>query len=411
MNRAASIIRDIELAEVGNLKLDWVAEHSPVLNLIAERYLKDGTFAGLTIGMTIPIGPKVSHLATVLQDAGAQVVVTSPSSSFVQDDAAAALVSRGITVYGSSALPEEEVHAHFERVLAHKPDVLMDDRAEFVHLLLTEHRHLLDKVRGSSEQTTTGVTRLEAMEAEGLLEFPAFAANAAKCKHLFDNRYGTGQSAVSALLDVTNLYLGGKVVVVAGYGWVGRGVALRAKGNMARVIVTERDPVRALEAYADGFQVLRMDQAAEVGDVFISCTGVHAVINDSHFPRMKDNALLVNAGAVDTEVEVHQLADLAVERFSPRAGVETFVMPDGRQLHLLGGGRVLNVAAGEGHPVEIMDMTYSAQAMSMYYLTRHYRTLEPGLHYLPAELDEEIARAAVDAHNLGLEAPAGETPA
>ena len=403
MNTHGSIIRDSELAGIGNQKIDWVAEHSPVLNLIARRYLSDGTFEGLTIGMTIPIGPKVSYLATVLQEAGARVVVTSPSCSFVQDDAAAALASRGVTVYGSSILPETEVEANFARVLAHEPDVLMDDRAEFVRLVLTERRELLGKVRGSSEQTTTGVTRLEKLQADGLLEFPAFAANAAKCKHMFDNRYGTGQSAISALLDVTNLYLGGKVVVVAGYGWVGRGVALRARGNMARVVVTERDPVHALEAFADGFQVLRMDEAAEIGDVFISCTGVHAVVNQAHFPKMKDNTLLVNAGAVDTEVEVDQLAAMAVERFSPRAGVESFVMPDGRQLHLLGGGRVLNVAAGEGHPIEIMDMTYSTQAMCMYYLTKNYGRLEPGLHYLPEELDDEIARAAVDAYNLGLE--------
>jgi adenosylhomocysteinase len=398
-----SIIRDASLATVGNQKIDWVERHAPVLARLSTSYLADGTFRGLTIGMTIPIGPKVSFFATALKRAGATVVVTAPDPSFVQDDAAAALASRGVTVYGSSAQREEDVLPNFERVLAHRPDVVLDDRAQFVSMLLTSHKHLQAGLRGASEQTTTGVTRLAKLESENQLTFPVLAANDARCKHMFDNRYGTGQSAISAIIDTTNLFLGGKSVVVVGYGWVGRGVALRARGMHSDVIVTERDPVRALEAYADGFRVMTMGAAASIGDVFISCTGVDAVIGDAHFRVMKDNALLANAGAVDTEVEVNQLASLAVRRHSPRKNVESFELSDGRQLHVLGGGRVVNVAAAEGHPVEIMDLTYAVQAMGLYFLASQHPRLESRLYQLPDDLDYEIARTAARAYGVGVE--------
>ena len=398
-----SIVRDPGLAEIGGQKLDWVAGHSPVLRLMAERYLNDGTFDGLTVGMAIPIGPKVAHLATVLQAAGARVVVCTPDPHFVQDDAAAALASRGVTVYGSTRQQDLDMPDNFRRVLAHQPDVLLDDRAHLTRLAVTLPKAERARLRGASEQTTTGVTRLRAIERESALPFPAIAANDARCKHMFDNRYGTGQSTLSAILDTTNLFLGGKAVVVAGYGWVGRGVALRARGMHAQVIVTEVEPIRALEALADGFRVMGMAEAAALGDVFITCTGASRVITGEHFARMRDNALLANAGAVDTEVDVAQLAALAVRRERPRAGVESFEMADGRQLHLLADGRVVNVSAGEGHPIEIMDLTYAVQAMSLYYLANNYQRLAPHLYAFPDELDDAIARLALEAHGASLD--------
>src|ERR671921_513610 len=301
-----SIVRDPALAPDGHKKIDWAAEHSPVLNIVRDKYLKDGTFEGLGVGVALPIEAKTAYLTVVLAVAGA-----SPGPFFVQDDVAAALAERGVTVYASSKAAPEEADREMERVLDRaldgKPAVLIDDRAGLVRLAHTTRRNLLEGVRGASEETTSGVAKLVAMEREAVLGFPVIAANDARCKYLFDNRYGTGQSTLTAIMQNTNLMVGGKRLVVLGYGWCGKGIARDAAGLGARVSVCEVDPVRGLEAYADGFDVLPAVEAAEIGEVFVTATGSRDVLTSSHFERMRDGAILANAGAVDEEIDVEGL--------------------------------------------------------------------------------------------------------
>src|ERR687895_406647 len=312
-----SVVRDPGLAPDGHRKIDWAAWHSPVLNMVRDKYLKDGTFDGLGVGVALPIEAKTAYLTVTLAEAGAEVAVASPGPFFVQDDVAAALAERGVTVYASSEGPPEEADREMERVLDRtldgKPAVLIDDRAGLVRLANTTRRNLLEGVRGASEETTSGVAKLVAMEREGVLRFPVIAANDARCKYLFDNRYGTGQSTITAIMQNTNLMVGGKRVVMLGYGWCGKGIARYAAGLGARVTVCEVDPVRGLEAYADGFDVLPALEAAEIGEVFITVTGSRDVLTAEHFERMRDGAILANAGAVDEEIDTASLAEAASE--------------------------------------------------------------------------------------------------
>jgi adenosylhomocysteinase len=403
-----SIVRDPALAPDGHRKIDRAAEHSPVLNAVRDRYLKDGTFEGLGVGVALPIEAKTAYLTVVLADAGADVAVASPGPFFVQDDVAAALAERGVTVYASSENDPQDADRELERVLdraaGDREAVFIDDRAGLVRLAHTTRRNLLGHIRGASEETTSGVAKFRAMEREGVLEFPVIAANDARCKYLFDNRYGTGQSTLTAIMQNTNLMIGGKRVVVLGYGWCGKGIARYAAGLGARISVCEIDPVRGLEAYADGFDVLPALEAAEIGEVFITATGSRDVLTAAHFERMRDGAILANAGGVDVEIDVDGLTAAATGAREVRRNVEEFTTSDGRRLHLLGRGRVVNLTASDGHPIEIMDLTFAIQALCAYHLANEHASMENTVHLLPREIDDEVAAMKLDAVGMGLDA-------
>jgi adenosylhomocysteinase len=402
------MVRDPSLAPDGHRKIDWAAEHSPVLNIVRDTYLKDGTFEGLGVGVALPIEAKTAYLTVVLAEAGADVAVASPGPFFVQDDVAAALAERGVTVYASSEADPAEADREMERVLdralSGKEAVLIDDRAGLVRLAHTTRRNLLEGVRGASEETTSGVAKFRAMEREGILEFPVIAANDARCKYLFDNRYGTGQSTLTAIMQNTNLMVGGKRVVVLGYGWCGKGIARYAAGLGARVSVCEVDPVRGLEAYADGFDVLPALEAAEIGEVFITATGSRDVLTDAHFERMRDGAILANAGGVDVEIDVDGLTAASTGAREVRRNVEEFTLGDGKRLHLVGRGMVVNLTAGDGHPIEIMDLTFAIQALCAYHLAKEHASMENRVHLLPKAIDDEVARLKLDAVGMGVDA-------
>jgi len=403
-----SMVKDPALAPDGHRKIDWAAEHSPVLNTVRDRFLKDGTFDGLGVGVALPIEAKTAYLTAVLAEAGAEVALASPGPFFVQDDVAAALAERGVTVYASSENDPEDADRELERALdraANDRDaVLIDDRAGLVRLAHTTRRELLGRIRGASEETTSGVARFRAMEREGLLEFPAIAANDARCKYLFDNRYGTGQSTLTAIMQNTNLMIGGKRLIVLGYGWCGKGIAHYAAGLGARVSVCEVDPVRGLEAYADGFDVLPAVDAAEIGEIFVTATGSTDVLTAQHFERMRDGAILANAGGVDVEIDVEGLASTATGAREVRRNVEEFTTEDGRRLYLVGRGMVVNLTAGDGHPVEIMDLTFAIQALCAHRLANEHASMENRVHLLPKEIDDEVARTKLDVVGMGIDA-------
>jgi adenosylhomocysteinase len=411
--QSGSIIRDPSLAREGHKKIDWAAQHSPVLNAVRDRYLKDGSFEGLGVGVALPIEAKTAYLTVVLAQAGADVAVASPGPFFVQDDVAAALAERGVSVYASSLNPLEDADRELERVLDRvldgKPAVLIDDRAGLVRLAHTTRRNLLEGVRGASEETTSGVAKYRAMEREGVLEFPVVAANDARCKYLFDNRYGTGQSTLTAIMQNTNLMVGGKRIVVLGYGWCGKGIARYAAGLGARVTVCEVDSVRGLEAYADGFDVLPALEAAQIGEVFVTATGSQGVLKDEHFERMRDGAILANAGGVDVEIDTVGLMERASQTpREVRRNVEEFVLDDGRRLYLVGRGMVVNLTAGDGHPVEIMDLTFAIQALCARHLARDHERMNPTVHLLPGEIDDEVARIKLDVVGMGVDSMTAE---
>src|SRR5918998_867029 len=403
-----SIVKDPGLAPDGHKKIDWAAEHSPVLNIIRDEYLKDGTFEGLGVGVALPIEAKTAYLTVVLAEAGADVSVASPGPFFVQDDVAAALAERGVTVYASSEADPLEADRELERVLDRVAEgrdaVLIDDRAGLTRLAHTTRRELLPRIRGASEETTSGVAKFKAMEREGVLEFPTLAANDARCKYLFDNRYGTGQSAITAIMQNTNLMMGGKRLVVLGYGWCGKGIARYAAGLGARVTVCEVDPVRGLEAYADGFDVLPALKAAEIGEVFITATGSRGVLGEPHFERMQDGAIMANAGGVDVEIDTLDLASSASQVREVRRNVEEFAMPDERRLYLIGRGMVVNLTAGDGHPVEIMDLTFAIQALCAHYLANEHASMESVVQLLPKEIDDEVAATKLKVLGMGVDA-------
>ena len=403
-----SVVKDPALAPDGHRKIDWAAEHSPVLNTVRDKFLKDGTFDGLGVGVALPIEAKTAYLTVVLAEAGADVAVASPGPFFVQDDVAAALAERGVTVFASSENDPEDADRELERVIDgatdNKDAVLIDDRAGLVRLAHTTRSDLLGRIRGASEETTSGVARYRAMEREGILEFPVIAANDARCKYLFDNRYGTGQSTLTAIMQNTNLMIGGKRLVVLGYGWCGKGIARYASGLGARVAVCEVDPVRGLEAYADGFDVLPAMEAAKVGEIFVTATGSTDVLTEKHFKRMRDGAILANAGGVDVEIDVDGLRSAATGTRRVRRNVEEFTTRDGRRLYLIGRGMVVNLTAGDGHPVEIMDLTFAIQALCAHRLANEHASMDNVVHLLPSEIDDEVARTKLDAVGMGVDA-------
>jgi adenosylhomocysteinase len=387
-----SDIKDPALAPDGHKKIDWVAQHAPVLNAIAGEQLADGSLRGKKIAMTIHLEAKTAYLATLLSAAGADVTVSGSNPLSTQDDVCAALAERGVRVYATHDPSDEDFERYLHQTIETGPDLIVDDGAELVGRLVDSHPDLVGNVIGASEETTTGVMKLKAMTNEGVLPFPVLAANDAKMKHLFDNRYGTGISSIAAILSNTNLFLSGKAVVVMGFGWVSRGLAKYADGMGARVIVCEPDPVKLLEAYSEGYQVMNSLQAAEEGDVFVTGTGNIKVLGLEHFGRMKDGALLANAGHYDHEFDLAGLQELAVGSREVRRNVTEYELADGRRLHVLARGRLVNIAAADGHPVEIMDLTFAVQALAAHHLASNAKDFGPGIQPIPAEIDDLVAR-------------------
>lgn len=391
-----SIVKDPSLAESGRMKIAWVQDFMPALRAIRAEMEREQPFRGLKITMSIHMEAKTAYLASCLQAAGAEVHATGCNPLSTQDDVAAGLASLGVQTYAKHGVSAEEYRALLVAALSCKPDLIIDDGGDLLELLTGAYRALGENVIGGAEETTTGVHRLRAREKAGLLPFPMMNVNDAKCKHYYDNKYGTGQSVWDAIMHTTNLLVAGKTVVVAGYGWCGRGVAMRAKGMGANVIVTEIDPIKALEASMDGMRVLPMDEAAPLGDLFITTTGCRDVIVKRHFERMKHNAFLANAGHFNVEVNGEELAQMAVRTFPRRSGIVGYELPDGRVLNLLAEGRLVNLATGNGHPAEIMDTSFSIQALSLRYLKEHGRSLEKRVYEVPREIDETVSRLKLE---------------
>ena len=398
-----SLIRDISLASEGRKKIDWVANFMPTLNTLGDRFEKEQTFKGQTIVVSVHLEAKTAYLSTVLKRGGADVIVTGSNPLSTQDDVAAGLVDMGLTVYAWYNCTDEGYTMFLNKALDHKPHIIIDDGGDLVSLLHTTRQDAKERLLGGSEETTTGVHRLKALAEAEQLTFPMIAVNDSNCKYLFDNRYGTGQSVWDGIMRTTNLTVTGKNVVVAGYGWCGKGVALRAKGLGAHVYVTEVDPIKAIEAVFDGFKVLPMVEAAKIGDIFCTVTGCKDVITKEHYAVMKDRAVLCNAGHFDCEVNVKDLETLAVSHERVRQNIEAYHMQDGRQLYVLAEGRLVNLAAGDGHPAEIMDLSFAMQALAAEYILHHGADMEDDVHVLPYEVDAEIAKLKLQSMGYDLD--------
>lgn len=392
----ASEIRDLDLWKDGRLKIDWVRHHMPLLNGLEKEFINEKPFKGLRIALSVHLEAKTAYLCETLAAGGAEMYVTGSNPLSTQDDVAAALVHEGLNVFAWHGATAEEYEAHIRRVLEPGPHIIIDDGGDLVNLMHTEFRHLIPGVIGGCEETTTGILRLQALNRANALMFPMMLVNNADCKHLFDNRYGTGQSVWDGINRTTNLIVAGKNVVVAGYGWCGKGVAMRAKGLGADVIVTEVNPVKAMEAVMDGFKVMTMEQAASVGDIFVTVTGCDGVITEKHFRLMKDGAICCNAGHFDVEVDVKGLASIAVEAKPARKNITGYLLDNGRRIYIIAEGRLVNLAAGDGHPAEIMDMSFAIQALSARYLVENRDRIsrERGkmVNDVPQSVDEEVAR-------------------
>ncbi len=386
-----SRIKDISLAPSGEQKIDWVKRNCPLLRTLEGEFAARKPFAGLRIALSVHLEAKTAYLCRVLAAGGAEMYVTGSNPLSTQDDVAAALAEGGLEVFATYGCTEEEYAENIREVLRHDCNIIIDDGSDLVHALHTEFPEKLRHVLGGCEETTTGIIRLKAMAEKGTLAFPMILVNDADCKHLFDNRYGTGQSVWDGINRTTNLIVAGKTVVVAGYGWCGKGVAMRAKGLGAKVIVTEVDPVKAIEAVMDGFEVMRMNDAARIGDFFVTVTGCSEVITERDFNVMKDGAILCNAGHFNVEVDVEGLEKAAVEKREMRKNICGYRMSNGRWLYLLAEGRLVNLAAGDGHPAEIMDMSFAIQALSAEYLARKSGEISEKLVKVPAEIDRRVA--------------------
>lgn len=382
-------IADITLSPEGRKRIDWAWQYMPVLRLIADEEADRQPLAGVVVGTCLHLEAKTACLLKVLHRLGATVVTAGSNPLSTQDPICAALVEDGVHVFSKHGMTADEYSDNICEMLKWDPQVIIDDGGDVVSMIIEHRRDLIPNILGGCEETTTGIKRLKAMDAEGVLPFAMLAVNDAQSKHLFDNRYGTGQSVWDAILRTTNLIIAGKNVVVAGYGWCGKGTSRRAAGLGARVIVVEVDPHRALEALMDGFEIMDMNSASSIGDIFITVTGDIKVIREEHFRRMKDGAILCNAGHFDVEVYVPDLKAIAAKIFQSRNNIDTYVLDDGRRLHLLGEGRLVNLAAGDGHPVEIMDMSFAMQLLSALYVSEN--RIAAGLHNVPEELDKKVA--------------------
>jgi adenosylhomocysteinase len=397
-------VKDMSLAEGGRLRIEWAEREMPVLRSIRERFIKERPFKGLRVSACLHVTCETANLMRTLVAGGADVVLTASNPLSTQDDVAAALISYFETpVYAIKGEDNVTYYKHIHAALAHQPHVTMDDGADLVSVLHKEHRELLPTIIGGTEETTTGVIRLRAMAADGALSYPIIAVNDALTKHFFDNRYGTGQSTIDGVIRATNILIAGKVFVVAGYGWCGRGLASRARGMGAQVVVTEIDPLKALEAVMDGFQVMPMIDAAKIGDIFVTVTGDINVIDEAHFAAMKDGAIVANSGHFNVELNIPALAKMSTGKRLVRPFVEEYTTKDGRRIFILGEGRLINLASAEGHPASVMDMSFANQALGFEYLVKNAPKMEKRVYSVPEEIDKEIARLKLEAMGVQID--------
>jgi adenosylhomocysteinase len=395
-------VKDLSLAAEGVTRIEWAHRQMPVLAAIRERFEGERPLAGYRVAACLHVTTETANLARTLKAGGADIVLCASNPLSTQDDVAAALVSEyGIPVFAIRGEDDDTYYAHITAAVDHRPQITMDDGADVIGVLHKDRREQLDEILGGTEETTTGVIRLRALEAEGRLGFPIVAVNEANTKHLFDNRYGTGQSTIDGIIRATNVLLAGRKFVISGYGWVGRGVALRARGMGAHVIVTEVDPLRALEALMDGYEVMAMERAAEVGDIFCTATGDKHVLARAALERMKDGAILANTGHFNVEIDIPVLEELSVSKRRARENVDEYELGDGRRLYLIADGRLVNLSAAEGHPAAVMDMSFANQALSAEFVVNHAAELEPRVYTVPEEIDREIARLKLE--TLGVE--------
>ncbi|MEI6380350.1 MAG: adenosylhomocysteinase [Cyanobacteriota bacterium ELA615] len=397
-------VKDISLAPFGKQRIEWAGREMPVLKSIQENFAKNKPFAGIRLVACCHVTTETAHLAIALKAGGADAILIASNPLSTQDDVAAALVSEyGIPVFAIKGEDNETYHRHVQIALDHKPNIIIDDGCDVVATLVKERPHQLNDIIGTTEETTTGIVRLQAMFKDGVLTFPAMNVNDAETKHFFDNRYGTGQSTLDGIIRATNILLAGKTVVVAGYGWCGKGVAMRAKGLGSNIIVTEINPVRAIEAAMDGFRVMPMLEAAALGDIFVTVTGNKHVIRDEHFAVMKDGAIVSNSGHFDIEIDLKFLAGQASEVKEVRNFTQEYRLSDGRSIIVIGEGRLVNLAAAEGHPSAVMDMSFANQALGVEYLVKNKGKLTPGIYNIPQDLDQEIARLKLEAMGISLD--------
>ena len=397
-------VKDIKIAEGGRRRIDWAEREMPVLRLIRERFAKERPLKGLRISACLHVTTETANLMHTLHDGGAEVVLTASNPLSTQDDVAAALVTHyEIPVFAIKGEDNVTYYKHINAALDFGPNITMDDGADLVSTLHKDRREMLENVIGGTEETTTGVIRLRAMAADGALEFPVIAVNDAMTKHLFDNRYGTGQSTIDGIVRATNVLLAGKNFVVAGYGWCGRGLAMRARGMGANVIVTEVDPLPALEALMDGFRVMPMAEAAAIGDIFVTLTGDINVIDKHHFEAMKDGAIVANSGHFNVEINIPALEEMAQEKRLVRPFVEQYILDDDHSINILGEGRLINLASAEGHPASVMDMSFANQALSLEYMVKNVQTLQKQVYGVPEEIDRDIARLKLAAMKVDID--------
>ena len=397
-------IKDISLSVKGKQRIEWAGREMPVLKQIKERFAKEKPFAGLRLVACCHVTTETAHLAIAIKAGGADAILIASNPLSTQDDVAASLVADyGIPVYAIKGEDNETYNRHVQIALDHKPNIIIDDGSDVVATLIQERQHQIPDIIGTTEETTTGIVRLEAMFKDGVLSFPAVNVNDADTKHFFDNRYGTGQSTLDGIIRATNILLAGKTVVVAGYGWCGKGVAMRAKGMGANVIVTEISPVPAIEAAMDGFRVMPMAEAAKEGDIFVTVTGNKHVIRGEHFDVMKDGAIVSNSGHFDIEIDLKALRSKAADVKEVRNFTEQYTLSNGKSIIVIGEGRLVNLAAAEGHPSAVMDMSFANQALAVEYLVKNKGKLEPGLHSIPKDVDQEIARLKLQAMGIAID--------
>jgi adenosylhomocysteinase len=397
-------VKDLSLAPLGKQRIEWAGREMPVLRQIQERFAQEKPLAGIRLVACCHVTTETAHLAIALKSAGADAVLIASNPLSTQDDVAASLVvDYGIAVFAQKGEDNDTYHRHVNVALDHRPNIIIDDGSDVVATLIQERQHQIADLIGTTEETTTGIVRLRAMLRDGVLTFPAMNVNDADTKHFFDNRYGTGQSTLDGIIRATNLLLAGKTVVVAGYGWCGKGTALRARGMGANVVVTEVDPVRAIEAAMDGFRVMPMEAAATYGDLFITVTGNKHIIRGEHFERMKDGAIVCNSGHFDIEIDLKTLKTMASEVKQVRNFTQEYRLNSGKSIVVLGEGRLINLAAAEGHPSAVMDMSFANQALACEYLVKNKGQLEPGLYAIPTEVDQEIARLKLQAMGIAID--------
>jgi adenosylhomocysteinase len=402
--KLACDVKDLDRAPKGKLRIEWAGQWMPVLGLIRKRFIKERPLEGLRISACLHVTTETANLAITLRDGGAHVVVCASNPLSTQDDVAASLVKDyHIPTFAIKGEDHDTYYGHIQAALEHSPQITMDDGADLVTTILTKRQDLIPGIVGGTEETTTGVIRLRSMARDGALRFPIVSVNDADTKHLFDNRYGTGQSTIDGIIRATNLLFAGLHVVVAGYGWCGRGVASRARGLGADVVVTEVNPTRALEAVMDGYRVMPMAEAAKIGDVFITLTGDKTVLNAEHFKAMKTGAVIANSGHFNVEIDIPALEALALGKRQTRESVEEYTLRDGRKIFLLGEGRLINLAAAEGHPAAVMDMSFANQALSVEYMAKQGKRLEPKVYPVPADIDQTIARLKLESMGISID--------